>query len=107
MDTWSPRHCSIPNHQGHHSSVQPRDKKEGTSAKVVHNDMAKPVEAGGFEYAYSDNGKLLISDTMLRSLLPKELRRMTYKNIEVVEGNCSRRTIQHRKAKCTECRYLV
>jgi hypothetical protein len=43
----------------------------------LHNDMAKPVEAGGFEYAYSDNGKLLISDTMLRSLLPKELRCMT------------------------------
>jgi hypothetical protein len=43
----------------------------------LHNDMAKPVEAGGFEYAYSDNGKLLISDTMLQSLLPKELRCMT------------------------------
>lgn len=47
------------------------------SVRELHNDMTKPVEAGGFEYAHSDDGKLLISDTMLRSLLPKELRRMT------------------------------
>jgi len=45
--------------------------------RELHNDLAQPEERGGFKYAYDERGKLLISDTMLRSLLPKELKRMT------------------------------
>jgi hypothetical protein len=47
------------------------------SVRELHNDLLKPVEEGGFEFAYTEDGKVLISDTMLRSLLPKEMRRMT------------------------------
>jgi len=47
------------------------------SVRELHNDMSKPVNEGGFEDTYDANRKLLISDTMLCSLLPKELKRMT------------------------------
>jgi len=43
----------------------------------LHNDLLRPVEEGGFEYAYDEDGKVLISDTMLRALLPPEMREMT------------------------------
>jgi len=47
------------------------------SVRELHNDLLKPVEEGGFEYAWTEDGKVLISDTMLRSLKPKELKTMT------------------------------
>ena len=31
----------------------------------LHNDLLKPVSKGGFEHAYMEDGKVLISDTML------------------------------------------
>ena len=43
----------------------------------LHNDMLKPVLKGGFGGAYDDKGNVLISDTALRSFLPKNLRKMT------------------------------
>ena len=46
------------------------------SVRDLHNDLLKPVNEGGFENAYKD-GKVLISDTMLRTLMPEEMRKMT------------------------------
>ena len=45
--------------------------------RELHNDMLKPVLKGGFRGAYDDKGNALISDTALRSFLPKNLRKMT------------------------------
>jgi len=47
------------------------------SVRELHNDMIKPVSEGGLEGAIDDDGKQIVSDTMLRSLLPKNMRRMT------------------------------
>jgi hypothetical protein len=38
-----------------------------------HNDMLLPVNKGGFAGAFDENGSIIISDTTLRKLLPKEL----------------------------------
>ena len=47
------------------------------SFREPHNDMNKPVTKGGLEGAIDDDGKQILSDTMLRSLLPTNMRRMT------------------------------
>ena len=51
--------------------------------RELHNDMLKPLDKGGFAGAYDDKGNVLISDTALRSFLPKNLRKMTnhYKQV--------------------------
>lgn len=43
----------------------------------LHMEMTKPAAAGGFARATNENGDVLVSETMLRSLLPKELVKMT------------------------------
>jgi hypothetical protein len=44
--------------------------------RELHNDLIEPPERGGFVEAWQD-GKVIISDTSLRRLLPKELRPAT------------------------------
>jgi hypothetical protein len=44
----------------------------------IHNHMLKPVEEGSFKYAYIEGTtKVLISDTTLPLLMPKEMRPMS------------------------------
>jgi hypothetical protein len=43
----------------------------------IHDDLVKPVDQGGFAGAYNDDGKLIISDTALRAILPKKVTRMS------------------------------
>jgi hypothetical protein len=45
--------------------------------RELHNDMLLPVNKGGFAGAFDENGSVIISDTTLRKLLPKELRPAT------------------------------
>jgi hypothetical protein len=47
------------------------------SIREIHNELIKPANEGGFAGAYNDEGKLLISDTTLRSILPKNISRIT------------------------------
>ena len=47
------------------------------SIREFHNDMLLPVEQGGFEHARDEEGKTLISDTMFRSLVPRQCCKMT------------------------------
>lgn len=43
----------------------------------LHNDLLKPVREGGFEHAYTHDDKVLISNTMLRALMPADMWKMT------------------------------
>ena len=45
--------------------------------RELHNKMIQPVNLGGFDGARNDEGEVCVSDTTLRNLLPKNLRRMT------------------------------
>jgi len=45
--------------------------------RELHNDLLKPVEEGGLLEARDNNGRALISDTALRSMMPEQLRRAT------------------------------
>ena len=45
--------------------------------RELHNDLLKPVEEGGLAEARDDDGRALISDTALRSMMPEQLRRAT------------------------------
>jgi hypothetical protein len=45
--------------------------------RELHNNLLKPVEEGGLPEAHDDNGRALISDTALRSMMPEQLRRAT------------------------------
>ena len=47
------------------------------SVRELHNNMLMPVDKGGFAGAYNVHGIVQISDTALRSFLPKNLRKMT------------------------------
>jgi hypothetical protein len=47
------------------------------SVRELHNWLVGPVEDGGLASARDANGKVLISDTALRYLLPPQLRKMT------------------------------
>ena len=49
------------------------------SVRELHNDLIKPVEEGGLACARVD-GKVIISDTALRYLLPAQLKRMTQRH---------------------------
>ena len=49
-----------------------------SSVQELFLELIKPVEDGGFEGAWNEDGsKLLLSDTTLRQLLPRNLRRLT------------------------------
>ena len=41
------------------------------SVRELHNDMIMPVDERGFSGAYNFHGRVQISDTALRSFLPK------------------------------------
>jgi hypothetical protein len=43
----------------------------------LHNDMLQPLNKGGFAGIRDADGNIIISDTTLRKLLPKELRPAT------------------------------
>jgi hypothetical protein len=45
--------------------------------RELHNDMLLPINKGGFSGVRDDDGKVIISDTTLRKLLPKELHPVT------------------------------
>ncbi len=45
--------------------------------RELHNDMLLPINEGCFTGVRDTDGKIIISDTMLRKLLPKELRPAT------------------------------
>jgi hypothetical protein len=45
--------------------------------RKLHNDMLLPINKGGFAGAIYERGAIIISDTTLRKLLPKELRPAT------------------------------
>ncbi len=45
--------------------------------RELQNDMLLPVNKGGFAGALDESGAIIISDTTLRKLLPKELRPAT------------------------------
>ena len=46
----------------------------------IHNNMIKPLENGGLDnVVYSVTNKLMISDTILRSFIPPQIREMTPK----------------------------
>ena len=50
------------------------------SVREIHNEMILPVEQGGMPGARDQDGTVLISDTMLRAILPKSLSRMSESN---------------------------
>jgi hypothetical protein len=47
------------------------------SVRDIHTELIKPVDQGGFAGAYNEEGKLIISDTALRNMLPKNISRMS------------------------------
>jgi hypothetical protein len=47
------------------------------SVRDIHTELVKPVSQGGFAGAYNEEGKLIISDTALRNMLPKNVSRMS------------------------------
>ena len=53
------------------------------SVREIHNQLIRPVEEGGFQKATDTEGKVVISDTMLRSLLPANLSRLTESHKEL------------------------
>ena len=47
------------------------------SIRELHNDMLLPPDEGGFKEAWDETGKVRISDTAMRALLPEQARKMT------------------------------
>jgi hypothetical protein len=47
------------------------------SVRELHNELIRPEAEGGLAEARTANGEVLISDTVLRSLLPRNLSRLT------------------------------
>jgi hypothetical protein len=47
------------------------------SVRDIHTELVKPVDQGGFAGAYNKEGKLIISDTALCNILPKNVSRMS------------------------------
>jgi hypothetical protein len=47
------------------------------SVQDLHTELVKPVNQGGFAGAYNEKGKLIISDTALRNILPKNVSKMS------------------------------
>lgn len=47
------------------------------SIRLIHNDLIKDVEHGGFAGARDANNRVVISDTMLRKLMPRNISRLT------------------------------
>ena len=53
------------------------------SVREIHNQLIRPVKEGGFGRARDSEGKVVVSDTMLRSLLPANLSRLTESHKEL------------------------
>ena len=47
------------------------------SVRELHNSLVSDPNDGGLNYARDKNGKIIISDSALRSLLPPQLKKMS------------------------------
>ena len=54
-----------------------------SSVREMHNKMIQPVNQGGFDGARNEDGDVVISDTILRNSLPKNLRKMTDSHMQL------------------------
>ena len=54
-----------------------------TCVREMWDEMVLPVEQGGFDGARDANGKIQISDTMLRNLMPRHVSPMTDTHMEL------------------------
>ena len=87
---WVMRHLQVKGSSISNDTIQlkGKDGKKVTVGKFLleildrelHNDMIKPANKGGLEGAIDDDGKQIVSGTMLRSFLPENMRIMTERN---------------------------
>ena len=47
------------------------------SVRELHNSLVSDPNDGGLKYARDEDGKIIISDSTLRSLLPPQLKKMS------------------------------
>ena len=47
------------------------------SVRELHNSLVSDPHDGGLKYARDEDGKIIISDSALRSLLPPKLKQMS------------------------------
>ena len=88
LDIWIREHPNVRPSPITRDTLLIRNKATGEKERVgkllleipvrdLHNDMLLPVNKGGFAGAFGEDGAIIISDTTLRKLLPRELRPAT------------------------------